>query len=191
LKRPRSIRDPGTQDDGRTEELEGFSIGIAHRLRLLRDQGSANIQGERELARARGLLAADDALAARAILERLDSELRKARPESELREFPRGLVDYTPTGDRGVPVPRDDEPIANRLVLVERLLDLRRSQGADVENWSRELTAAEAAYRAGDRPRAREICDRVHAALDAWPAGAGRPSRSGRTDETSRDGPQD
>lgn len=82
------------------------------------------------------------------------------RDEGEVSQWPRGLVDYVPSGapDAGVP-PEEEERTAQRLRLAGRLIDLLRAQGEDDPSWMVRLQEAEHAYRAGDRARASRAVD--------------------------------
>ena len=150
----------------RREEVEGFLAGVVERLAERRRAGTPRPELETRVEAARQELGRGGVRAAETALLDVDRLLDEDEEESELTEFPRGLVGYTPVGDRGRP-PRDDEdPVANRLRLVERLLDVRRRAGHDVAAPLARLREAFAALRAGDRARARALGDEVHAVLD-------------------------
>ncbi|MGI0053754.1 MAG: hypothetical protein ACRECR_05825, partial [Thermoplasmata archaeon] len=91
------------------------------------------------------------------LLEAVGEELARSRGESELAEFPRGLVGYVPRGDRGDP-PGED-PLANRIELLGRLLPLARLGVADGIRARAELAEAVEALRRGDRESARRRAD--------------------------------
>jgi hypothetical protein len=164
VSRTRGAR-PATDD---RSEIEGFLDGVSYRIRQLppgeRDPWVARLSVAQEALRAGDLATAEAALVA------IDQALDAKVAEPELSEFPRGLVDYTPVGDRGVPTPEEEDPLANRLRLIERLVAVRRSQGRDVEALVAELTQAQQALDAGDRTTARRRIDRVHAAVGDDPA---------------------
>ncbi|MCI4319627.1 MAG: hypothetical protein L3K23_05815 [Thermoplasmata archaeon] len=139
-------------------DLEGLHAGLNHRLASAprgksRDEASALAEkGRGALERGEWVEAREALLAAH---ERLDAE----EPESELREFPRGLVGYVPRGDRGVPVGPEEDSVANRLRLALRLAAVVRRDGIDTERIDERLRAAEAFYRTGDRAGAVRATD--------------------------------
>jgi hypothetical protein len=148
-------------------ELEGYLEGLRYRLRVRERDGRADRTASQAVERGARHLEAGRLDAAERELSAAEELLDLEEPERELVEYPRGLVDYVPTGDRGVPPERDEEPLANRLLLVERLLQVRRGQGANTEALLGKLHEANRAYASGDRQRARRLCDEVHGALDA------------------------
>ncbi|MGA8604267.1 MAG: hypothetical protein WB788_04280 [Thermoplasmata archaeon] len=86
---------------------------------------------------------------------------RVHRGEGEVTEWPRGLVDYLPTGaPEESPSPEEDRDL-NRLRLASRLLGFARSQGHPVEGAVGRLRAADRAFRAGDRVNGRRLVDDV------------------------------
>ncbi|HYK93661.1 MAG TPA: hypothetical protein VEY07_06430, partial [Thermoplasmata archaeon] len=101
------------------------------------------------------------------LLEAASARMSAARPESELREWPRGLVSYREIGARGEPPGPEEDPVANRLLLVQRLLSVRAAQGRSVDRLTRLLNEVDRELRAGRRDRARELLDEVHRALEA------------------------
>ena len=141
------------------EEVEGFLEGVT--LRLAHASSEDRARHGPTLAEAKHCLNRGQLVEAEALLVAVDSALEAAEGEPELSEFPRGLVGYVPTGDRGHPTPEDEEPVANRIRLLARLIDVRRSEGRDVARWVRALGEARAAYDAGDRPGARRRCDAI------------------------------
>ncbi len=155
------------------EEVEGFLAGVTERLRDRRRAGAPDPELESRLDSARALIARGSLRAAETQLLSIDRRLDEGEEESELTEFPRGLVGYVPTGGRGRPAGDEEDPVANRLRLIERLLEVRRREGRDVAPWVRTLREAFQALRAGDRGRARRLGNEVHAALDA--AAPGEP----------------
>ncbi|MCI4330320.1 MAG: hypothetical protein L3K19_00530 [Thermoplasmata archaeon] len=149
------------------DALHGYLSGVRHRL------AAGGIPEPIRASVAERLATAEKALergalpdAERALLD-ADAQLDRLGEETELTEFPRGLVGYVPRGARGSPPPREEEPLANRMLIVERLWEVRRSDGYDVQPLLPALHEAEAAYRAGDRGRARRLVDQVHTALEA------------------------
>jgi hypothetical protein len=160
-----AARPPGASI--RPDELEGFRDGLAHRAERHRREGRSVDRAETELRRAADALAHRRWADAEAALLAADDLLDALEPEMDLRERPRGFVDYRPRdGDPGVPPERDEEPIANRLLLVQRLLGLRRAQGVPVDDVVRTLREAEVAYARGDRELSRRAIDRAHRLLD-------------------------
>jgi hypothetical protein len=147
-------------------ELEGFAAGLRLQLDRLRQEGHSFLEGERHWSRAQTLLQAGRLPEARHQLLQLDRSLAAAQPLQEMTDRPRGLVAYRARGAVGVPPPREEEPIANRLLLVQRLWEVRRSQGRPVEALLPQLHAAEQAYRAGDRMRTRQLVDEVLGILE-------------------------
>ncbi len=150
----------------RPSEVEGFLEGVLHRLQRRRTTGEPDVEAERLAEEARTLIRRGEWALAEERLRAADDRLRAAEPERALSEWPRGLVGYVPRGPVGLPPDREEEPVANRLLLVHRLLELRRSEGWPVEALVARLAEAEAAYRAGDRGRARAIGDEVHRQLE-------------------------
>lgn len=148
------------------DELEGFLEGVAYRVRRRAEEGRPQAESERLLASARAALTAGDLEAVERDLRAADRHLDRDETELELSEHPRGLVGYVPRGERGRPPERAEEPLSNRLVIVERLLSVVAARGERVEVLAAELARAEQAYLAGDRELARRLCDRVHAELD-------------------------
>jgi hypothetical protein len=135
-------------------ELEGFLIGVRHRLAERRSRGSPQEALERrtdEAAAAIGrgeLTAAESALLA--VADRLDAD----EPDPELREFPRGLVDYDAGADRGAPTSEEEDAVQNRLLLAERLMAVGVSEGLDVSGARQTLLRARTAFDDGDRSEA-------------------------------------
>lgn len=77
------------------------------------------------------------------------------RDEGEVHQWPRGLVEYVPSGspDAGPP-PEEEERTAQRIRLAGRLIDLLHAHGQDDPDWLRQLREAERAYRRGERAEA-------------------------------------
>jgi hypothetical protein len=141
------------------EEVEGFLEGVT--LRLAHASVAERGRHDASLSKAKRCLERGDLVGAESRLVAIDSALQAAEGEPELSEFPRGLVGYVAKGDRGHPTRDDEEPLANRIRLVARLIEVRRSEGRDVEEWVRALGEAQRAYTEGDRPTARHRCDAV------------------------------
>ncbi|MCI4340502.1 MAG: hypothetical protein L3J73_04475 [Thermoplasmata archaeon] len=153
-------------------EVEGFLEGLT--LRVAKAAPADRARHTPSLSEARHRLERDDLAGAEAVLIEIDGALDTAEGEPELSEFPRGLVSYVATGDRGHPTPDEEEPTANRIRLVARLIEVRRADGRSVEPWVQALTAARDAYAQGDRREARRICDAVLRVVEAETGG--RPS---------------
>lgn len=101
------------------------------------------------------------------------SRRRVRRGEGEVTQWPRGLVDYVPTGEADAdPDPAEDRT-ENRLLLAGRLLALLRARGVAVEPEVAELRQIEAGWRSGDRAGSAPRLDRLLAALDGRLADAG------------------
>lgn len=106
---------------------------------------------------------------------------RVARGESEVTQWPRGLVDYVPKGAaETVPSPEDDRT-RNRLLIAARLLSVLRSRGEEVDREVVDLARAERAFEEGDRPRATELVERLLGELDARPRPSGSASSRDRS----------
>ena len=148
------------------DELEGFAEGIRFALGRSRREGTPLEELERSLRDADQLLRSGKLGGARSVLLRIDQELRSRRTESEMTDRPRGLVSYQTIGPRGDPPTADEDQVANRLLLVQRLVQLRQHQGHDVRTLLPTLNEAETAYRAGDRARCRRLTDEAHDALE-------------------------
>ncbi|MGA8425453.1 MAG: hypothetical protein WB778_05525 [Thermoplasmata archaeon] len=147
-------------------ELEGFAAGLRLQLDRLGQDGQPSIEGERLWSEARAHLTDGRLTEAQGIFLQLDRSLAAAQQPQEMTDRPRGLIAYRPRGTVGVPPPREEEPVANRLLLVQRLWEIRRSQGRPVEGLLPQLHAAEQAYQAGDRQRTRQLVDEVLSALE-------------------------
>ena len=92
---------------------------------------------------------------------------RVRRGEGEVTEWPRGLVDYLPTGaPEQTPSPEEDRDL-NRLRLASRLLGFARAQGRPVEAAVSRLREADRAFREGDRATGRRIVDEVTTEVEA------------------------
>jgi len=76
-------------------------------------------------------------------------------------EWPRGLVDYTPTGPPDeAPSPEEDRDL-NRLRLASRLLGHLRARGLPTDPAVARLHEADRAFRAGDRAKCKKIVEDV------------------------------
>lgn len=148
-------------------ELEGFAAGLRWQLDRLRQEDRAFLDGEKLWSDADRELEKGHLAEARSQFLQLDRWLTEAQVPQELTDRPRGLVAYRARGSIGVPPPREEEPVANRLLLAQRLWVVRRSQGYSVESLLPQLREAERAYQSGDRPRTREIVNEVLSALEA------------------------
>ncbi|HZY69865.1 MAG TPA: hypothetical protein VFF67_02660 [Thermoplasmata archaeon] len=149
---------------GSPSEIQGFLEGVEHRRREVAPDDVAIGRGIEEV---RAAIARRDWSGAHERLVEIDEKLAMLRPEGALRERPRGLVSYTVRGPaEGPPAPEED-PLTNRILLVQRLLAVRKADGWEVDRWVAQLRAAEEARRAGDLPVARRLVDRVHADLEA------------------------
>lgn len=151
----------------RAAEVEGFLIGIDRRLQAESTPEGPDPTAARLAAEGRAAAATGDWARAEALLEAAGAQLDALRPEPRLREWPRGLVEYVPTGRPEAESTTEEDPLFNRLLLVQRLLGVRAAEGFRGAGVVETLRAAEAAYRAGDRPRARRLVDEAHAVLDA------------------------
>lgn len=156
-------------------ELEGFLAGTRHALALARRDGRPRPELESVLTEAAGRLARGDLAAAAERVGAVDAVLRGERAESELTEFPRGLIGYVPRGDPGVPRTDEEDPLANRIRLLARLADVAALGASELEAARGELRAAEAALRGGDRAAARRAADAAHRIIE----GAARPGPDG------------
>jgi hypothetical protein len=90
-------------------------------------------------------------------------------------QWPRGLVDYTPSGAPDAAPDPEEDRTGNRIRLAARLLALLRSEGREVDRQVEELRAAERAYAAGRRAEATERVDRLLGELGTAPGGTHRP----------------
>jgi hypothetical protein len=89
--------------------------------------------------------------------------------------WPRGLVDYLPTGaPEHAPSPEEDRDL-NRLRLASRLLGFARAHGHSVDAAVAGLRRADQAFREGDREKGRRIVDDVLTEVEAL-TGAGTRS---------------
>jgi hypothetical protein len=148
------------------DELAGFLEGIRHRLVERRREGSPLPELEQHLADATAAVNAGELARAERVLLDVSDRLDHDEPEPELSEFPRGLGRYDAGTDRGVPTPEGEEPVGNRLTLVERLLTVAASEGVAVDDLRGWLRVARSAYLGGDRRLAKETGERILAELD-------------------------
>lgn len=89
------------------------------------------------------------------------------RGESEVTQWPRGLLDYVPKGPAEDAPSPDEDRTGNRLRLAGRLIGLLRAGGENVDRELATLREAERAYSAQDTARATEVVERLLGALDA------------------------
>jgi hypothetical protein len=106
-----------------------------------------------------------------------DRRRRVRRGEGEVTEWPRGLVDYVPTGEPEEPPSPEEDRDLNRLRLASRLLGFARSEGVSVDEAVGRLHQADRAFRAGDRAAGRRLVDEVIAEVEAL---VGRRGPSGK-----------
>jgi hypothetical protein len=173
--RPRRTAPRAGSDASDGDELAGFLEGVRHRLLERRKEGKPIPDLEQRLADAQAAVASGDLARAERVLLDVSDRLDHDEPEPELLEFPRGLVEYDAGTDRGVPTPEDEEPVANRLTLVERLLTVAAAEGVEVIDLRGFLRVARSEYAGGDRRRAKETGERILAELDE--RRKGRPAR--------------
>jgi len=109
-----------------------------------------------------------------------DARRRVRRGEGEVTEWPRGLVDYTPTGAPDAAPSPDEDRDLNRLRIASRLLSLARSRGLSVDRAVVRLRDADRALQKGDRRVGRQlvdgVIDEVEALLGEPPGEAEKPS---------------
>ncbi|MCI4330049.1 MAG: hypothetical protein L3J80_04185 [Thermoplasmata archaeon] len=147
-------------------ELTGFLEGVRHRLLERRRKGTPLPDLEQRLASAQAAIVARRFGDAERILLEVSEHLDRDETEPELNEFPRGLIRYDAGTDRGVPTPEDEEPVANRLTLMERLLTVSASEGVNIVDLRATLVLARAEYAVGDRRRAKELGEKVLTELE-------------------------
>ena len=95
-----------------------------------------------------------------------------------MTEWPRGLVDYLPSGaPEGTPSPEEDRDL-NRLRLAARLLGFARTEGRPVDDAVARLRAADRAFREGKRAEGRRIVEEVLADVEGL---AGAPAHSDKS----------
>jgi hypothetical protein len=148
------------------DELTGFLEGVRSRL-LARQRAGASVPlFDERLLTVQSAIGAGRLAEAERILLDIAERLDRDEPEPELNEFPRGLVRYEAIGDRGIPTPEDEEPIGNRLTLIERLLTVADAEGVAVGELRASLAVARSEYAQGERKRAKETGERVLEELD-------------------------
>ncbi|HEV8049916.1 MAG TPA: hypothetical protein VGP88_04930 [Thermoplasmata archaeon] len=148
------------------DEVAGFLEGVRQRLLERRRDGAPLPDLEQRLAGVPEAIANEDLAEAERRLLDVSERLDRDEVEPELNEFPRGLVAYDAGADRGIPTPEDEEPVGNRLTLVERLVTVAAAEGVPVEDLRGALRLARAAYEAGDRRGAKETGERILDELD-------------------------
>lgn len=146
------------------DEIEGFLAGVAHRIASVPEPERSVLAADLE--RAHAARARGDLSSAETVLLALERRMDEIEGEPELAEFPRGLVGYVPIGDKGHATPVEEDPLSNRILLIERLCDVRASSGRDVAEAGTLLIEARRAFELGDRLTARERVDRAHALLE-------------------------
>jgi hypothetical protein len=88
------------------------------------------------------------------------------RGESEVTQWPRGLVDYVPSGAAEESPSPEEDRTGNRLRLAARLIGLLRAAGENVDRELAALAEAERAYAAKDHARATELVEALLGVLD-------------------------
>ncbi|MGA8710200.1 MAG: hypothetical protein WB786_03095 [Thermoplasmata archaeon] len=94
-----------------------------------------------------------------------------------MTEWPRGLVDYLPSGAPDTPPSPEEDRDLNRLRLAARLLGFARAQGHSVDAAVTRLRLAEQAFRDGDREKGRRIVNEVLTEVERQ---AGTDTRAGQ-----------
>ena len=93
---------------------------------------------------------------------------RVRRGEGEVHQWPRGLVDYRPSGPPEAGPPSEEEDrTAQRIHLAARLIHVLRSRGIQEEGWMESLHQARRAYDTGDRILGDRLIDDLLGELDA------------------------
>ena len=101
----------------RDDEIEGYLTGVEHRLNAAGDSAPPELRAW--LGEAKVALRQREFAVAEARLRAIDAALDRAKPEEALREWPRGLRSFQGPGSDGAPPEPDEEPVANRLLLVQ------------------------------------------------------------------------
>ncbi len=78
-----------------------------------------------------------------------------------MTEWPRGLVDYTPSGPPDEAPSPDEDRDLNRLHLAARLLGHLRARGLSTDRAVRRLREADRALRSGDRAKCTRLVEDV------------------------------
>jgi hypothetical protein len=100
---------------------------------------------------------------------------RVRRGESEVTQWPRGLVDYVPAGaEEEEPSPEEDRT-GNRLRLAARLIGLLRARGDPVDGELSALAEAQREYVAHRTARATELVEELLGQLDVRSRAPARP----------------
>ncbi len=92
-----------------------------------------------------------------------------------MTQWPRGLVEYTPSGIADATPDPEEDRLLQRANLAGRLLTLLAGQGRRVDAEVEELRAIDALRQAGDRSAATARLDRLLAAIDAASSGLPPP----------------
>ncbi|MCI4368157.1 MAG: hypothetical protein L3K09_01145 [Thermoplasmata archaeon] len=163
------------------EELSGLLEGVRHRLAEFERRSGTASADRKVLGEARRSIEHGRLEEAEAALIALDRRIPREE-EVELMQKPRGLVGYVPRGSKGAPPAREEEPLSNRMTLLQRIYALQQSRGHDVEPLLPDLHAAERAYARGEWGLVKQICDRVLGALEELePPKAPEEHAEGRT----------
>lgn len=148
-------------------DLDGFSAGLSVRLSRERAGGSPRADLEEALARADRARARGEVAEALDRMEAVEAALDSGSPaEVELQEFPRGLVGYTPRGERGAPLEPEDSPLAHRYQLLGRLADLVALSAEERGSLILGLRRAERALAENDPARAKAELDAVQVRIE-------------------------
>lgn len=86
---------------------------------------------------------------------------RVRRGEGEVTEWPRGLLEYVPSGPPDEAPSPDEDRDRNRLNLASRLVGFARTRGHPMDGAVRRLREAERALQTGDRAKGRRIVEDV------------------------------
>jgi hypothetical protein len=91
---------------------------------------------------------------------------RVRRGEGEVTQWPRGLVDYVPSGRADATPDPEEDRVRNRLLLAGRLIGLLRARGAPVEEEVRALRGLEEEFHTAPREAVARRLDRLLGELD-------------------------
>lgn len=91
---------------------------------------------------------------------------RVRRGEGEVTQWPRGLVDYVPSGRADADPDPEEDRGRNRLLLAGRLIGLLRARGLPVDAEVSALRLLVDEYRTGARPAFAGRLDRLLGELD-------------------------